>query len=158
VAPGFVNMMSWADESLIEDGRSQSDIRQGVTLEIMGEGESMGPLNDAMKAEMIRLQTDIRYDIEWTTLAEYLEYLELSGVSPNVASFIGTGTLRRYVIGHENRPPTPDELDQMRALVGEAMEDGALGVASSLMYPPGLFAETDELIALSEVAAKYDGM
>jgi N-acyl-D-amino-acid deacylase len=158
VAPGFVNMMSWANESLIEDGRSQSDIRQGVTLEIMGEGDSMGPLTDDMKAEMVRLQSDIRYEIEWTTLAEYLEYLELSGVSPNVASFIGTGTLRQYVIGHEDRPPTPGELDRMRALAGEAMEDGALGVASSLMYPPGLFAETDELIALSEVAAKYDGM
>jgi N-acyl-D-amino-acid deacylase len=107
---------------------------------------------------MVNLQSDIHFDIEWTTLAEYLEYLERRGVSPNVASFIGSGTPRRYVIGHEDRPPTPDELDQMRALVGEAMEDGALGVASSLMYPPGLFAETDELIALSEVAAKYDGM
>ena len=158
VAPGFVNMMSWANESLIEDGRSQSNIRQGVTLEIMGEGESMGPLNDAMKAEMTSLQSDIRYDIEWTTLAEYLEYLERRGISPNVASFIGTATPRQYVIGHEDRAPTPAELEQMRALVREAMEDGALGVASSLMYPPGLFAETDELIALSLVAAEYDGM
>ncbi|MCH7538654.1 MAG: D-aminoacylase [Proteobacteria bacterium] len=158
VAPGFVNMMSWANESLIEDGRSQSNIRQGVTLEIMGEGESMGPLNDAMKAEMTRLQSDIRYAIEWTTLAEYLEYLERRGISPNVASFIGTATTRQYVIGHEDRAPTPAELEQMRTLVREAMEDGALGVASSLMYPPGLFAETDELIALSQVAAEYDGM
>lgn len=158
VAPGFVNMMSWANESLIEDGRSQSNIRQGVTLEIMGEGESMGPLNDAMKAEMTRLQSDIRYAIEWTTLAEYLEYLERRGISPNVASFIGTATPRQYVIGHEDRAPTPAELEQMRTLVREAMEDGALGVASSLMYPPGLFAETDELIALSQVAAEYDGM
>ena len=158
VAPGFVNMMSWANESLIEDGRSQSNIRQGVTLEIMGEGNSMGPLNDDMKAEMVDLQSDIRYDVEWTTLAEYLEYLERRGVSPNVASFIGAATPRQYVIGHEDRPPTPDELDQMRALVRAAMEDGALGVASSLMYPPGLFAETDELIALSEVAAEYGGM
>ncbi len=158
VAPGFVNMMSWANESLIEDGRSQSNIRQGVTLEIMGEGESMGPLNDAMKAEMTSLQSDIRYDIEWTTLAEYLEYLERRGISPNVASFIGTATPRQYVIGHEDRAPTPAELEQMRTLVREAMEDGALGVASSLMYPPGLFAETDELIALSLVAAEYDGM
>jgi N-acyl-D-amino-acid deacylase len=158
VAPGFVNMMSWANESLIEDGRSQSDIRQGVTLEIMGEGDSMGPLTDAMKAEMFSRQSDIRYDIEWTALAEYLEYLERRGVSPNVASFIGAETPRRYVIGHEDRPPTPDELDQMRALVAVAMEDGALGVASSLVYPPGFFAETDELIALSEVAAQYDGM
>ena len=158
VAPGFVNMMSWANESLIEDGRSQSDIRQGVTLEIMGEGESMGPLNNAMKSEMTSLQSDIRYDIEWTTLAEYLEYLERRGISPNVASFIGTATPRQYVIGHEDRAPTPAELEQMRTLVREAMEDGALGVASSLMYPPGLFAETDELIALSQVAAEYDGM
>ena len=158
VAPGFVNMMSWANESLIEDGHSQSNIRQGVTLEIMGEGNSMGPLNDAMKAEMTSRQSDIRYDVEWTTLAEYLEYLERRGISPNVASFIGAATPRKYVIGHEDRPPTPDELEQMRALVREAMEDGALGVASSLMYPPGLFADTDELIALSRVAAEYDGM
>ncbi len=158
VAPGFINMMSWANESLIEDGRSQSDIRQGVTLEIMGEGDSMGPLNDAMKAEMIGQQSDIRYDIEWTTLAEYLEFLERRGVSPNIASFIGSATPRTYVIGHEDREPTPDELDQMRDLVREAMEDGALGVASSLIYPPGSFAKTDELIALSEVAAEYDGM
>lgn len=158
VAPGFVNMMSWANESLIEDGRSQSDIRQGVTLEIMGEGNSMGPLNESMKAEMLERQGDIRYDIEWTTLAEYLEYLEQRGISPNVASFIGAATPRRYVIGHEDRAPTETELEQMRTLVREAMKDGALGVASSLMYPPGLFAGTDELISLSEVAAEYDGM
>jgi N-acyl-D-amino-acid deacylase len=158
VAPGFVNMMSWATESLIEDGRSQSDIRQGVTLEVMGEGDSMGPLDDAMKAETIRLQTDISYDIEWTTLGEYLEYLERRGVSPNVASFIGAATPRWYVIGQEDRPPTPGELDQMRTLVRVAMEEGALGVASALIYPPGSFAKTDELIALSEVAAEYDGI
>ena len=158
VAPGFVNMMSWANESLIEDGRSQSDIRQGVTLEIMGEGESMGPLNDSMKAEVVEQQSDIRYDIEWTTLAEYLEFLEQRGIAPNVASFIGAATPRRYVIGHEDREPTQDELVQMRDLVRQAMEEGALGVASSLIYPPGSFATTDELIALSEVAAEYDGM
>ena len=158
VAPGFVNMMSWANESLIEDGRSQSNIRQGVTLEVMGEGNSMGPLNDAMKEEMVRLQSDIRYDIEWTTLGEYLQFLVDRGISPNVASFIGTATPRQYVIGHEDREPTPDELEAMRALVRDAMEDGALGVASSLMYPPGLFAKTDELIALSEVAAEHGGM
>jgi N-acyl-D-amino-acid deacylase len=158
VAPGFVNMMSWANESLIEDGRSQSNIRQGVTLEIMGEGNSMGPLNDAMKDEMRSLQSDIRYDIEWTTLDEYLEFLVERGVSPNVASFIGAATPRQYVIGHEDREPTPEELEAMRAIVREAMEDGALGVASSLMYPPGLFAKTDELVALSEVAAEHGGM
>lgn len=158
VAPGFVNMMSWATESLIEDGRSQSDIRQGITLEVMGEGSSMGPLNDAMKAEMIRLQSDVRYDVEWTTLGEYLEYLERRGISPNVASFIGAATPREYVIGHEDREPTPEELDQMRALVRGAMEEGALGVASALIYPPGSFAKTDELIALSKVASEYDGI
>lgn len=158
VAPGFVNMMSWANESLIEDGLSQSDIRQGVTLEIMGEGESMGPLNEEMKAYMIQRQGDIRYDIEWSSLAGYLEYLEKRGISPNVASFIGAAIPRAYVMGMDDRPPTADELEQMRALVREAMEEGALGVASSLIYPPGSFAETDELIALSEVAAEYDGI
>ncbi len=136
VTPGFVNMMSWANESLIEDGRSQSDIRQGVTLEIMGEGSSMGPLNDEMKAESTRRQSDIRYDVEWTTLAEYLEFLERRGISPNVASFIGAATPRKYVIGYEDREPTPGELDEMRALVREAMEDGALGVASSPCATP----------------------
>ena len=158
VAPGFVNMMSWANESLIEDGHSQSDIRQGVTLEIMGEGESMGPLNDRMKSEMRESQSDITYNVEWTTLAEYLEYLERRGISPNVASFIGSANPRNYIIGHEDREPTAEELKQMRELVRQAMKDGALGVASSLIYPPGSFAKTDELIALSKIAAEYDGM
>jgi N-acyl-D-amino-acid deacylase len=158
VAPGFVNMMSWANESLIEDGRSQSNIRQGVTLEIMGEGESMGPLNDRMKTELLEAQSDIKYAVEWTTLAEYLDFLEQRGISPNVASFIGAATPRNYVIGHEDREPSVAELEQMRTLVREAMQDGALGVASSLIYPPGSFAKTDELIALSEAAAEYDGM
>jgi N-acyl-D-amino-acid deacylase len=158
VAPGFVNMMCWANESLIEDGRSQSDIRQGVTLEVMGESNSMGPLNAAMKKELIRQQVDITYDIEWTTLGEYLEYLEQRGVSPNVASFIGAATPRTYVIGHEDRPPTVYELGQMQELVHQAMEEGALGVASALIYPPGSFAATDELVALAETAAAYDGL
>ena len=158
VAPGFVNMMSWANESLIQDGLSQSDIRQGVTLEIMGEGDSMGPLNDTMKASMIRRQSNVRYDVEWTSLAGYLDFLEKRGISPNVASFIGAATPRDYVIGHEDRAPTAEELDEMRGLVRVAMEEGALGVASSLMYPPGLFAETEELIELSKVAAEYDGI
>ena len=158
VSPGFINMMCWANESLIEDGRSQSDIRQGVTLEILGEGGSMGPLNDEMKAAMVRRQGDITYDVEWTTLDEYLMFLEERGVSPNVASFIGAENPREYVIGHEDRPPTPEELDVMRGLVRAAMEDGALGVASALIYPPGSFAETDEMIALAEVAAEYDGI
>ncbi len=158
VAPGFINMMCWANKSLIEDGRSQSDIRQGVTLEVMGEGGSMGPLNDSMKAEMVRRQGDITYDVEWTTLGEYLEYLERRGVSPNVASFIGAATPRTHVLGHEDRAPTPAELDRMRSLVRQAMEEGALGVASSLIYPPGSFAETGELVALARVAAEYDGL
>ncbi len=158
VAPGFVNMMSWANESLIHDGRSQSDIRQGITLEVMGEGSSMGPLNDAMKQEMVDRQSDIRYDVEWTTLDEYLEFLERRGISPNVASFIGAATPRKYVVGYEDRAASAEELEQMRGLVRQAMEDGAVGVASSLIYPPGSFADTDELIALSEVAADYDGM
>ncbi len=158
VSPGFINMMCWANESLIEDGRSQSDIRQGVTLEVLGEGDSMGPLNEAMKEEMVRRQGDIKYDIEWTTLDEYLEFLEKRGVSPNVSSFIGSATPREYVIGYEDRAPTPAELDEMRGIVRTAMEDGALGVASALIYPPGSFARTDELIALAEVAAEYDGI
>ena len=158
VAPGFVNMMSWANESLIEDGLSQSNIRQGVTLEVMGEGESMGPLSDAMKAELFEGQSDIKYVVDWTTLDEYLEFLESRGVSPNVASFIGTGTPRAFVIGHEDRVATKDEMEAMRTLVRDAMEDGALGVASSLIYPPGSFASTEELIELSKVAAEYDGL
>ena len=158
VAPGFINMMCWANESLIEDGRSHSDIRQGVTLEVMGEGHSMGPLNGRMKQEMLAEQGDIKYQIEWTTLGEYLKYLERRGVSPNVASFIGAASPREYVIGNQDRPPTADELKQMQELVRHAMEEGALGVASSLVYPPGFFAKTDELIALAKVAAEYDGM
>ena len=158
VSPGFINMMCWANESLIEDGRSQSDIRQGVTLEVLGEGGSMGPLNETMKKLMVKHQGDIKYDIEWTTLDEYLVFLEERGVSPNVASFIGAETPREYVIGHEDRAPTPDELEQMRGIVRTAMEEGALGVASALIYPPGSFAETNELIALAEVVAENDGI
>jgi N-acyl-D-amino-acid deacylase len=158
VAPGFINMLSWANESLIEDGRSQSDIRQGVTLEVMGEGNSMGPLNAVMKQELLDRQSDIRYDIEWDTLGEYLEYLEQRGVSTNVASFIGAATPRKYVIGYDDRAPTPEELQRMQELVREAMREGAMGVASSLMYPPGLFADTGELVALAEAAAEFDGM
>ncbi len=158
VAPGFINMLSWATVSLIEDGASQSDIRQGVTLEVMGEGNSMGPLNPAMKEEAIRRQADIKYDIEWTSLDEYLRFLEARGVSTNIASFIGAATPREYVIGYDDRDPTPEELDEMRAIVRTAMEEGAMGVASALIYPPGSFAETEELLALAEVAAEYDGM
>ena len=158
VAPGFVNMMCWANESLIHDGRSQSDIRQGVTLEVLGEGESMGPLTDPMKAQAIKQQGDIKYKIEWTTLGEYLNYLEKRGVSPNVASFIGAATPRRVVIGENDRAPSPQELEKMRALVRQAMEEGAVGIASALIYPPGSFAKTDELIALAKVVAGYDGL
>jgi N-acyl-D-amino-acid deacylase len=158
VAPGFINMMSWSNESLIEDGRSQSDIRQGITLEVMGEGSSMGPLSEEMKRRLVEQQGDIRYEVEWTTLDEYLRFLEDHGVSPNVASFIGAETPRAHVIGYDDREATPDELEQMRQLVRQAMEEGALGVASSLIYPPGSFANTEELIALSQVAAEYDGL
>jgi len=158
IAPGFINMMCWSNESLIEDGRSQSDIRQGVTLEVMGEGSSMGPLNDAMKQEMRDGQGDIKYDIAWTTLGEYMQYLEKRGVSPNVASFIGAATPRIHVIGYDDRPPTDDELEEMQELVRQAMQEGAMGMASSLVYPPGFFAKTEELIALAEIAAEYDGL
>jgi len=158
VAPGFINMLSWATESLIADGRALSDIRQGVTLEVFGEGWSMGPLNDAMKAEMKRQQGDIKYDIEWTTLGEYLEYLVRRGVAPNVASFVGATTVRVHVLGYENRAPTPVELERMKDLVRQAMEEGALGVGSALIYAPGAYARTDELVELARVAARYGGM
>ena len=158
VAPGFINMLSWAVESLIEDGRSHSDIRQGVTLEVLGEGESMGPLNDKMKYDMIKAQGDIKYDIEWTTLGEYLEFLERRGVSTNIASFVGATTLRVYTIGYENRAPTGPELDTMKMLLRQAMEEGAVGLSSALQYVPASFAKTDELIELCKETAKYDGM
>ena len=158
VAPGFINMLSWANESLIEDGLSQGDIRQGVTLEVLGEGDSMGPLNDRMKEDMKNSQGDIRYDINWTSLGEYLDYLVSKGVSTNVASFIGTATVRIYTVGYENRPPTSDELDSMKLLVAQAMEEGAVGVSSALQYVPASFAQPSEIEALAEVAHKYDGM
>jgi N-acyl-D-amino-acid deacylase len=158
VAPGFINMLSWAVESLIEDGRALSDIRQGVTLEVMGEGNSMGPVNDTVREEMARRQGDITYDIEWETLDGYLRFLEDRGVSPNVASFVGAATARKLVVGYDDRSPTHSELDEMRAIVRSAMEAGAMGVSSALIYPPGSFADTDELIALVEVVAEYDGL
>ena len=158
VAPGFINMLSWATESLIADGRSQSDIRQGVTLEVFGEGSSLGPLTDEMKATRRERQNDIKYDIEWTTLDEGLQWLVRRGISCNVASFVGATSLRIHEIGHVNRPPSSAELDRMRGLLREAMEDGALGVGSSLIYAPAQFAATGELAALSGVAARYGGM
>src|SRR5207302_3214865 len=144
-------------ESLIEDGRSQSEIRQGVTTEIMGEGESMGPVNDRIREHMRREQKDIHYEIKWNTLAEYLRYLEARGVSCNVASFIGATTIRENVIGFEDKAPTPQQLDEMRDLVRKEMEEGALGIGTSLIYPPAFYAKTEELIELCKVAAKYQG-
>lgn len=160
VAPGFINMLSWAGETLIQDGRGQSDIRQGVTLEIMGEGSSMGPLSNAMKA---KAATDIshgviHYDIEWTTLGEYLEYLERRGVSCNVASFVGSSTLRVHAIGYDNRPPSAAELQKMRELTAQAMEEGAVGLSTALIYPPASFASTEEIIELAKVVSRYKGM
>lgn len=157
-SPGFINMLSWATESLIEDGRGMSDLKQGVTLEVMGEGWSMGPLSDTMKALAIKEQADIQYPIEWTTLGEYLQYLENKGVSPNVASFVGAATLRIHELGYEDRPPTPEELSRMKSLARQAMEEGALGIGSSLIYAPAFYADTDEMIELCKVAAEYGGM
>ena len=158
VSPGFINMLSWANESLIHDGRSQSDIRQGVTLEILGEGESMGPLTPEMRKEMEERQTDIKYPIEWTTLSGYLDFLVKRGISTNVASFVGAATVREYVLGYENRAPDAKELEQMRTLVREAMEEGALGVGSALIYAPGAYAKTEELIELCKAASSYGGI
>jgi N-acyl-D-amino-acid deacylase len=157
VAPGFINMLSWATESLIEDGRSQSDIRQGVTLEVMGEGWSMGPLSASMKEREQNSQGDIKYKIEWNTLGEYLNFLEKKGISCNVASFVGATTIRDFVIGEDNRDPTSVELDSMKLLVRQAMEEGAMGVGTSLIYPPAFFAKTEELIELCKEASKYGG-
>jgi len=156
VAPGFINMLSWATTSLIKDGRSLSDIKQGVTLEVYGEGGSMGPLSDSMKQQQQENEEDFK--IDWTTLGEYLESLERRGVSTNVASFIGATTLRIHEIGFENRAPTDDELNNMRALVRQAMEEGALGIGSSLIYAPAFYSSTEELIELCKVAAEYGGM
>ncbi len=158
IAPGFINMLSWSTESLLHDGRSQGDIRQGVTLEIMGEGESMGPLNAQMKRDLIAQEGDLKYRVDWTTLGEYLEVLVKRSVSCNVASFVGATTIRIHEIGYANRPPTSAELERMQALVGAAMEEGALGVASSLIYAPAFYAKTDELIALARVASRYNGI
>src|SRR5438094_6488521 len=154
VAPGFINMLSWSTESLIQDGRSQSEIRQGVTTEIMGEGESMGPLNERMKKRILEQQKDIKYEIKWNTLSEYLRYLQSRGVSCNVASFLGATTVREYVIGLEDKQPTPQQIEQMQDLVRKEMEAGALGIGTSLIYPPAFYAKTEELIELCKVAAK----
>ena len=146
LAPGFINMLSWANVSLLEDGRSQSDIRQGVTLEVMGEGE------------MQENQGDIKFDVEWTSLGEYLQHLEDKGVSTNVASFVGNGTLRQHVIGYENRPATAEEITEMKRLTKKAMNEGAVGISSSLLYAPSMYANTNELIELAKVASESNGM
>lgn len=158
VAPGFINMLSWSTESLLEDGKSQGEIRQGITLEVMGEGNSMGPLNEKMKEEAIHDMSDIKFTIDWTTLGEYLESLEKRGVSTNVASFVGATSVRIHELGYENRPPTSEELERMKMLVKTAMEEGAMGVGASLIYAPANYAETPELIELSKVAGQYGGM
>lgn len=158
VAPGFINMLSWAPVSLIEDGKSQSDIRQGVTLEVFGEGWSVGPLNEGMKKNQEETQGDIKFDVGWTTLEEGLQFLVDKGISPNIASFVGATTLRIHQVGYEDRPPTEAELDSMKILVHEAMEDGALGVGSSLIYAPAFYSSTEELIELCKVASGYNGM
>jgi N-acyl-D-amino-acid deacylase len=157
VAPGFINMMS-GEETLMADGRSQSDIRQGVTLEIFGEGESVGPLTPEMRDYFQKLQGDIKYPIDWNTLGEGLDRLAHHGISCNVASFVGAATIRENVLGFANRAPTAQELDRMRSLVEQAMQEGGLGVASALIYAPGAYAKIDELIALSEAAGKYHGI
>jgi N-acyl-D-amino-acid deacylase len=158
VAPGFVNMLSWSTDSLIADGRSQGEIRQGVTLEVFGEGFSYGPLNDAMKRRMKGEQGDIQYEIAWTTLGEYLQFLEKKGVSPNVASFVGTATLREHAVGLADVRPTPEQMEQMKDLLRREMEAGALGIGSSLIYAPDMYSTTEELIELAKVAAKHKGV
>ena len=158
VAPGFINMLSWATESLIEDGRSLSGIRQGVTLEVMGEGTSMGPLSDTLRAELVAEQGDIKYPVTWRTLRGYQDSLVKKGISTNIASFVGATTVRMNHVGWDDRAPTPSELDAMQAEVRQAMEEGALGVGSSLIYAPAFYAKTPELVALAKVAAEYDGM
>jgi len=158
VAPGFINMLSWAAEPLIRDGRAQSDVRQGVTLEVMGEGWSMGPFSPAQKAEALAEQTVTRYSIGWTTLGEFLQFLEKKGVSVNVASMVGASTIRVHELGRNDVDPTPEQLDRMRALVRQAMDEGAMGVGSSLIYVPAVYAETDELVALAGEAGRCGGM
>ena len=157
VAPGFINMLSHSEESLIEDPRSLGELMQGVTLEVLGES-SMGPVNDTMKKEAEALQGDIKYPITWKTLGQYLDFLEQRGISTNVASFVGAGTVRQYVLGLGNRAPNPDELEAMKGQVRQAMEEGAMGLTCALIYTPDVFMKTDELVALAKVASSYGGM
>jgi N-acyl-D-amino-acid deacylase len=157
VAPGFINMLSWANESLLQDPRSMSDITQGVTLEVMGEGSSMGPLTPSMKADELKSQSDFKFDIPWTTLGGYFDHMEKRGISTNIASFVGATTLRIHEVGSDNKKATPEQMKRMRELVGQAMREGALGVGSSLIYAPANFADTDELVALTAAAHEYGG-
>ena len=158
VSPGFINMLSWANESLIADGRGLSDTVQGVTLEVMGEGDSMGPWNPEMKRLAVQRQSDIKYPIRWTTLGQYLEYMQRKGITPNIASFIGATTVRRHEVGEKDVDPTPAQLARMRTLVRQAMKEGAMGVGSSLIYAPANYAETPELVAITSEAGKCGGM
>lgn len=158
VSPGFINMLSWATESLLVDPRGLSDLRQGVTLEVMGEGWSMGPLSPEMKKLAVQRQGDIKYPIQWTTLGDYLRFLERKGITPNVASFVGATSVRQHVLGERDVDPDPAQLRRMRALVRQAMKEGALGVGTSLIYPPASFAETDELVSLASEAGRCGGM
>ncbi|HLL75697.1 MAG TPA: D-aminoacylase [Pyrinomonadaceae bacterium] len=157
VAPGFINMLSWSTESLLVDPRSMGELKQGVTTQIMGEGWSMGPLNDEMKRQMVAEQGDVKFDVEWTTLAEYLQHLERRGVSQNVASYVGATTIRMHVLGEKDVQPTREQMEQMKELVRREMEAGALGIGTSLIYAPAFYAKTEELIELCKVAAKYQG-
>ncbi|MCL4560681.1 MAG: D-aminoacylase [Chloroflexi bacterium] len=158
VAPGFINIMSWAPITLIIDGKSQSDIRQGITLEVFGEGWSEGPLTDEMRLEVLAQQGDLKYEVPWTSLGDYLEYLEKRGVSTNFASFVGADTVRIYALDHENRAPTKTELDLMKRLVRQSMEEGAMGMSTALIYAPGCYASTEEIIELAKVVSEYDGI
>ncbi len=158
LAPGFINVLSWATESLLVDGRAVADVAQGVTLEVFGEGWSMGPVNDAMRQEALANQGDLKYEIPWTSLGGYLSHLETRGVSVNVASFVGATTVRIHELGYANRKPTAEELARMQALVRQAMEEGALGLGTSLIYPPAFFADTEELVALAKVAGEHGGI
>lgn len=158
VAPGFINVMSWAPITLLQDGRSLSDLQQGVTLEVFGEAWSEGPLTPQMKQDVLDGQGDFKFDVPWDTLGGFLSHLETRGTSCNFASYLGCTTLRIYAVGYDDRPPTAEELETMRALVRQGMEEGALGISTALIYPPGAYAKTDELVELAKVAAKYDGI
>lgn len=158
VTPGFVNMLSWATESLIEDGAGESDIRQGVTLEVMGEGNSMGPYTETMARLEKERQGDIKYDVDWRTLGQYFDKMEKRGIAPNIASFVGATTVRVHALGEGDVDPTPAQLAAMQNIVRFAMNEGAMGVGSSLIYAPAFYAETPELIALASASAQCGGM